>query len=42
MANILIIDDDISLTQMVRINLEDTGNYDVLVQNRSSQALRRG
>lgn len=36
---ILIIDDDVSLTQMVKINLEETGNYEVLVQNRSSQAL---
>lgn len=36
---ILIIDDDVALTQMVKINLEDTGNYDVLVQNRSNRAL---
>jgi two-component system, OmpR family, response regulator len=36
---ILIIDDDVSLTQMVRINLEETGDYDVLVQNRSSRAI---
>lgn len=36
---VLIIDDDIALTQMVKINLEDTGHYDVLVQNRSNRAL---
>ena len=36
---ILIIDDDIALTQMVKINLEETGDYDVLVENRSSAAV---
>ncbi len=36
---ILIIDDDVALTQMVKINLEDTGNYEVLVQNRSNRAM---
>ena len=36
---ILVIDDDIALTQMVKINLEETGNYEVLVQNKASMAL---
>ncbi len=36
---ILIVDDDIPLTQSVKINLEETGDYNVLVENRSANAV---
>ena len=36
---ILMIDDDVPLTQTVRINLEDTGRYEVMVENNPRNAL---
>ncbi|MEM1296279.1 MAG: response regulator [Verrucomicrobiota bacterium] len=36
---ILIIDDDAALTMAVRLNLEDTGRYEVMVENQSIHAL---
>jgi CheY-like chemotaxis protein len=36
---ILIVDDDVPLTLSVKINLEETGDYEVRVENRSSQAV---
>lgn len=36
---ILLIDDDIGLTQMVKLNLEATGIYDVLIENTSTKAV---
>jgi CheY-like chemotaxis protein len=35
---LLIIDDDTGLTQMVKLNLEATGNYEVCIENCSTQA----
>ena len=35
---ILIVDDDIPLTQSMKINLEDSGNYEVRVENVSLNA----
>lgn len=39
--NILIVDDDIPLTQAMKINLEDTGNFEVIVENDSRNAIER-
>lgn len=39
MKNVLIIDDDVSLAESLRINLEETGDYKVRVENRSVRAL---
>jgi DNA-binding response OmpR family regulator len=36
---ILIIDDEISFTRMVKMNLEKTGSFDVRVENRAAAAL---
>ena len=36
---ILIVDDDKSLTQMVKLNLEATGNYEVCIENDSTLAV---
>lgn len=36
---VLIVDDDIPLTQAMKINLEDTGDYEVMVENDSTQAI---
>lgn len=36
---ILIIDDDVSLTQLVKFNLEATGDYEVRIENVSSHAI---
>lgn len=36
---ILVIDDDKPLTNMVKMNLEGTGDYEVCVENRSSRAI---
>ena len=36
---ILMIDDDIPLTQSMRINLEDTGNFEVMIENQSNKAI---
>jgi CheY-like chemotaxis protein len=36
---ILVVDDDKPLTQALKINLEATGDYTVLVENRSAQAI---
>ena len=38
---ILIVDDDIPLTQAMKINLEDTGNFEVIVENDSRNAIER-
>lgn len=39
MKKVLIIDDDISLSESLRISLEATGEYQVQVENRSPHAL---
>ena len=36
---ILIIDDDIPLTQAMKINLEETGNYEVTIENDALKAV---
>jgi DNA-binding response OmpR family regulator len=36
---VLIVDDDIALSQSVKINLEETGEYEVRVENCSSHAV---
>jgi DNA-binding response OmpR family regulator len=36
---ILIIDDEVSFTRMVKMNLEKTGTFDVRVENRAAAAL---
>ena len=36
---ILIVDDDIPLTQTIKINLEETGDFEVTVENDSREAL---
>lgn len=36
---ILLVDDDIALSEMVKLNLEETGNYEVCVQNKSIRAV---
>ena len=36
---ILVIDDDTGLTQMLKLNLEATGNYEVCIENDSTQAV---
>jgi DNA-binding response OmpR family regulator len=38
-TRIFILDDDVSLTQSVKLNLEETGDYEVLVENDSTRAL---
>lgn len=38
---ILIVDDDVPLTQSMRINLEETGDYEVEIVNDSIQAIKR-
>jgi CheY-like chemotaxis protein len=38
---ILIIDDDVPLTQSMRINFEETGDYEVEIVNDSIQAMKR-
>ncbi len=38
-TRILVVDDDIGLSQLVRISLEKTRLYEVTVENRSRQAL---
>ena len=35
---ILIVDDEEGFTQLVKFNLEETGNYEVRVENKGSQA----
>tara|TARA_R110002096_G_scaffold4493_6_gene20801 strand:- start:11759 stop:12145 length:387 start_codon:yes stop_codon:yes gene_type:complete len=37
---ILIVDDDAALTMAVRLNLEDTEKYEVMVENQSIHALK--
>ena len=39
MSSILIIDDEVSFTRMVKMNLEKTGTFDVRVENRAAAAL---
>ena len=36
---ILLVDDDIALSEMVKLNLEETGKYEVCVQNKSILAV---
>ncbi len=36
---ILVIDDDIGLAQMVKLNLDATGNYDVCIENHSTKSV---
>lgn len=36
---ILLVDDDVGLTQLVKMNLEECGEYEVHIENRSSQAV---
>lgn len=36
---ILIVDDEVSLTRLIKLNLEKTGKYDVLAENRGARAL---
>lgn len=36
---ILVVDDEVVLTKMVKMNLERTGNYEVMTVNQGSQAL---
>lgn len=36
---ILIVDDELNFTEMVKLNLEASGLYDVYVENRGAQAL---
>ena len=40
-TRVLIIDDDVPLTQTMRINLVETGDYDVEIVNDSIQAVKR-
>ena len=37
---ILVVDDEVSLSRMVKLNLEATGRYEVLVENKGSLALQ--
>ena len=36
---ILIIDDEIGFTEVAKLNLEETGSYEVMIENRGSQGL---
>ena len=36
---ILVVDDEVNLTKMVKRNLEITGKFDVMTENQGSQAL---
>jgi len=38
MKKILVIDDEKDFTQMVKLNLENTGNYEVFIENQASSA----
>ena len=40
MTKILIIDDEVAFTDLMRMNLEKTGDFEVRVENQSSVALR--
>ena len=37
---ILVVDDDTGLTEMVKLNLESTGDYEVCVENHSLHAVK--
>ena len=37
---ILVVDDEVVLTKMVKMNLERTGNYEVRTENKGSKALQ--
>ena len=39
MKRILVIDDDTGLTEMIKLNLEATGNFEVCIENRSPAAV---
>ena len=36
---ILVVDDEVALTRMVKLNLEQTGNYEVRTENQGSMAI---
>ena len=36
---ILVVDDEVALTRMVKLNLERTGNYEVRTENRGAMAI---
>ena len=36
---ILIVDDEVNLTKMLKLNLDETGIYDVMTLNKASQAM---
>ncbi len=36
---ILVVDDQMEFTQLVKMNLEQTGNYEVIIRNRGTEAL---
>ena len=36
---VLIVDDEVDFTQMVKINLEETNKFEVVIQNDGSKAL---
>jgi len=40
MKKILVVDDEVVLTKMVKMNLERTGNYNVTTENMGSHALQ--
>ncbi|MCP3849149.1 MAG: response regulator [Gammaproteobacteria bacterium] len=40
MKKILVVDDEVILTKMVKMNLERTGNYEVHTENEGSKALQ--
>jgi two-component system OmpR family response regulator len=37
---ILIIDDEVGFTELAKLNLEETGNYEVRIENRGSQGFK--
>lgn len=39
-TKILVVDDDDSITRMIKLNLERTGQYEVMTQNKGSLAIK--
>jgi CheY-like chemotaxis protein len=39
LSKILIVDDEINLTKMLKLNLEENGNYEVRIVNKATQAI---
>jgi CheY-like chemotaxis protein len=39
MKRILVIDDELAITRLIKLNLEATGNYEVFTENLGSQAI---